>query len=292
MDLSILKKIRAIEIETGRLANEAFTGRYQSVFRGHGLEFHEVRDYSPGDDIRSIDWNVTARSGKLHVKVFQEERSLSIMILVDASRSLRFGTKARTKQELAAEITALLAVSAIKNHDAVGLLIFTDTVECFIPPRRGTAHVFRLIHEMLAFRPQREKTDIQQALAYFYRVVRKNSVVFLLSDFIGPENYWGEMRQIRARHDLIAVSLYDPWEITLPPAAFIQLSDSETGEEILIDGSDPLQRRAHEASCQQWQRDFETRLRSVRVDLVRIGTGQDPYLAFMDFFGQRLAKTC
>jgi uncharacterized protein (DUF58 family) len=221
----ILKKIRRLQIVTNRVVSDVFAGEYLSVFKGRGMEFNEVREYQPGDEERDIDWNVTARMGRPFVKKFVEERELTVMLLVDASASSRFGTRDRFKSELAAELCAVLAFSAIRNKDRVGLVIFTDRIEKFVPPGKGSRHVLRVIREVLYFRPQGRGTDISLALDYLNRVIRRRSVVFLVSDFLAA-GFERALRVSARRHDLVALLVRDPREEELPPAGLVRLEDA------------------------------------------------------------------
>lgn len=230
----ILEKVRLIEIRSRNVVNDLFAGEYHSAFKGRGMEFAEVREYLRGDDVRTIDWNVTARVGSPYVKVFDEEREQTVMLLVDASASGAFGSMRQMKGEVGVEISALLAFAAIKNNDRVGLLIFTDAVEVFIPPKKGRKHVLRVIRELLYFKPQAKRTSISNALDYLEKVLHRRSVVFLISDFL-DEGYERPLQLMRRRHDLVAVSLYDPRERVLPDVGFINLQDAETGEQFLVD---------------------------------------------------------
>ena len=232
----ILEKVRLIEIRSRNVVNDLFAGEYNSAFKGRGMEFAEVREYLRGDDVRTIDWNVTARTGSPYVKVFDEEREQTVMLLVDASASGAFGSVQQMKGEVGVEISALLAFAAIKNNDRVGLLIFTDEVEVFIPPKKGRKHVLRVIRELLYFQPQGKRTSITSALDYLDRVLHRRSVVFLISDFI-DEDYERPLQLMRRRHDMVAVSIFDPRERALPDVGFINLQDAETGEQFLVDSS-------------------------------------------------------
>ncbi len=230
----ILEKVRLIEIRSRNIVNELFAGEYHSAFKGRGMEFAEVREYLRGDDVRTIDWNVTARIGAPYVKVFDEEREQTVMLLVDASASGAFGSMRQMKGEVGVEISALLAFAAIKNNDRVGLLIFTDEVEVFVPPKKGRKHVLRVIRELLYFEPRGRRTSIAGALDYLDKVLHRRSVVFLISDFI-DEGYERSLQLMRRRHDLVAISLFDPRERELPDVGFINLQDAETGEQFLVD---------------------------------------------------------
>ena len=233
----LLKQVRHIEIKTRGLVNEVFSGEYHSVFKGRGMEFSEVREYQPGDDIRNIDWNVTARFSHPYVKIFEEERELTVMLLVDMSGSLIFGSVDKTKQQIAAELSAILAFSAMKNNDKVGLIMFTDRIEKFIPPRKGKSHVLRIIREVLSFEARGNMTDIKGALEYFNSAIKKRSITFLISDFI-DEGYERILKIVGRKHDLIGVVLSDPREIEFPPAGLIQFKDAETNQVRFIDTSD------------------------------------------------------
>lgn len=230
----ILDKVRLIEIRTRNMMNNLFAGEYHSVFKGRGMEFAEAREYQPGDDVRHIEWNVTARVGRPFIKVFDEEREMTVMLLVDVSASGAFGSQQQMKGEVGVEVSALLAFSAIQNNDRVGLLIFTDEVEVFVPPKKGRKHVLRVIRELLYFQPQGRRTSIAGALEYLGRVLHRRSVVFVVSDF-QDKGYETALRHLSRRHDLIAVSLSDPREWRLPDVGFINLQDAETGEQVLVD---------------------------------------------------------
>jgi len=238
----LVKKIKQIEIRTNRLVDETLGGEYHSIFKGQGIEFNEVREYQYGDDIRTIDWNVTSRTGQLHVKKYVEERELTVMLVVDASGSIQFGSEGRFKSEISAELAALFAFSAIKNNDRVGLIIFTDRVEKYLPPAKGKKHVLRVIRELLYFKPEGKGTDISHALEYLNRIAVKKSVVFLLSDF-AASGYEKAMRITNQKHDLVVMALTDPRERTMPPIGLIRLRDNERGEEITVDSTSPEFRR-------------------------------------------------
>ncbi|MBU4263324.1 MAG: DUF58 domain-containing protein [Proteobacteria bacterium] len=279
-------KIRTIRIYTNKAVNDILAGEYESVFKGRGMEFDEVRAYQPGDDIRTIDWNVTARTGHPYVKQYVEERELTIFFLVDLSASGAFGSEQRLKNEVAAELCALLAFSAIKNNDKVGLIAFTDTVEMFIPPKKGTTHVLRLIREILSFSPERGGTNIAASLHFFGRISRKRSVAFLVSDFI-DQDFFIPMRIIARRHDLIAVSITDPRELELPAAGLIELEDAETGKRLMIDSSSPVVRRAFAAAAARRLNDLAGQFAAMGVDHVPLQTNQDYVLDLVRFFRMR-----
>ena len=285
----ILKKIRRIEISTNRLVNNIFAGEYESVFKGQGMEFEEVREYQPGDEIRTIDWNVTARMGQPYIKKYVEERELVMMLLVDTSASADFGTHQRTKAEIAAEISALLAFSAIKNSDKVGLICFTDDVELFVPPRKGVKHVLRVVREILYFAPQQRGTNINAALEYIDRVIRRKSVVFLISDF-RDRGYEKRLQVTSKRHDLIAVTLQDMREETLPNVGLIELEDAETGEVLILDTRDPKAREMYRQlnlNVIEARRQF---FQSNKIDNIEIRTEQSYVEPLIRFFRQRAIR--
>lgn len=282
----LAKKIRYIQIYTSKAVNDSLAGEYGSVFKGRGMEFDEVREYRIGDDIRSIDWNVTARTGVPHVKLFVEERELTVIFMVDLSASGSFGSARKIKNEVAAELCALLAFSAIKNNDKVGLIVFTDQVEMFIPPAKGTTHVLRLIRELLEFTPRQARTDISAGIEYMGRVITKRSVVFLISDFF-EEGYEKQLRILGKKHDLVAVSISDPREITLPNVGLIELEDAETGELILIDTGSKSVRRNYEKLGAQRQGSLKEMFRSMDIDHIEVFTDKDYVLDLVRFFKTR-----
>jgi uncharacterized protein (DUF58 family) len=286
----IFSKIRRIEITTKRLATDVFAGAYHSVFKGQGVEFDEVREYQPGDDIRTIDWNVTARTGRPHIKKFIEEREMIVMIVVDASRSCHFATTQELKSKLAAEIAAVLAFSAIKNNDKVGLVIFTEKIEKFIPPRKGLQHVLRVIREVLYFKPQGRATNIKNALEFLSKVARRRSVAFIISDFF-EKNIAQELKKdltiANKRHDVIAITLNDPKEFDLPDCGLLELQDAETGGRYVVDsGSRLVRNRYHENSIKRVQ-ERENLFKSVGVDAVNIFTDKPFSHELVKFFIKR-----
>ena len=285
----ILKKVKRLEITTRGLVNDVFSGEYHSVFKGRGMEFSEVREYQIGDDIRTIDWNVTARSGKPFVKIFEEERELTVMLMVDASSSGEFGTYERMKGEIGVEICALLAFSAIKNNDKVGLIIFTDKIEKFIPPRKGKSHVLRLLRELLYFKPEDRKTDIGMSLEYLNRVVKRRSVVFMISDFIS-QDYEKQLRIVNKKHDIVAINIIDPRELDLPSIGFIEFEDLESGERMVLDTSDPEVRSMfkNESSVSLVKR--EKLFKSMNVDSIMIRTDQSYVEPLIRFFRMRAKR--
>jgi len=282
----IFKKIRRIEIKTRRVVNDLFSGEYHSTFKGRGMEFEEVRQYEPGDDIRLIDWNVTARTGYPFIKKFREERELSVIFLVDMSSSGFFGTKERFKEETAAELCALLAFSAIKNNDKVGMIIFTDRIEKFIPPKKGKAHVLRLIREILYFEPVGKKTDIAAGLEYFNRVIKKKSVVFLISDFLS-EDYLKPLHIANNKHDIIAVKISDPRELKFENVGLIELEDAETGETVIIDTGSSAFRLDFAQKAETDNFALKRSFHLINIDFIQIVTDQSYIVPLINFFRMR-----
>ncbi len=282
----VLKKVRQIEIRTNREVTDVLGGQYHSVFKGRGMEFEEVREYMPGDEVRSIDWNVTARFGHPFVKKFKEERELTVMLVVDVSASGQFGSIRQTKNELAAELAAVLAFSAIRNNDKVGLIMFTDQIEKFVAPKKGRRHVLRVIREILAFQPQGRGTDIALALDYLNGVQRKRAVCFLLSDFQDTD-FEKKLRVTSQHHDLVALSIRDPREEQLPSVGLLELRDAETGARALVDTFDPSARETFATKSRVWQESLRARLRSAGVDHVEIRTDTDYMLPLIKFFRLR-----
>jgi len=285
----IIRKIRRIEIRTKRLVDEVFSGEYQSVLKGRGMEFSEVREYLPGDDVRQIDWNVTARTGHPFVKKFEEERELTIMFLVDASASGGFGTVSRTKAELTAELCALLAFSATRNNDRVGLIIFTDRVEKVVPPRKGRTHVLRVVRELLFFRPEGRGTDISAALDYLTGVVRRHAVVFLVSDFL-DDGYERRLSVANRRFDLIAVEVSDPREDDLPALGLVEMEDPETGQRTVVDTSERSFLERFEALRGERALKRERLLRRLGVDSISVSTDRDYVEPLERFFRARARR--
>jgi len=282
----VLEKVRRIEITTRSMVRETFAGHYSSIFKGRGMEFDEVREYQPGDDIRTIDWNVTARTGWLHVKKYVEERELTVLIIFDASGSFDFGTRLRLKRELAAEVGAVLAFSAIRNNDKVGLLIFTDGIENFIPPRKGTKHVLRIIREILHFRPASRGTDISQALEYAMRVVRRHSVMFVISDF-RDRDYEKALTVANRKHDVVAVTVGDPGEYDMPAVGLVEVEDGESGERVLLDLRDEKSAEAFRGLNADLAERRKAVLSRARVDEISLGTERDYTDTLVRFFRER-----
>lgn len=285
----ILKQVRRVEIATRGLVNDVFSGEYHSVFKGRGMNFAEVREYQHGDDIRAIDWNVTARTGAPFIKVFDEERELTVMLVVDVSASGDFGSRSRMKGEVAVEICAVLAFSATRNNDKVGLIIFSDRIEKFVPPRKGRRHVLRVLRELLYFEPEGRGTDIAGALQYLARVVRRRAVVFVVSDFLGDE-YEKALAVAGRRHDTVAIRMSDPREHQLPAVGYLELEDAETGEQVTVDVSDPAFRTAFDADVAEKLAARERQFRKTRVDVVEITTDRPYADRLMRFFRQRAKR--
>jgi uncharacterized protein (DUF58 family) len=285
----VLRKVRQIEIRTNREVTDVLGGQYHSVFKGHGMEFEEVREYLPGDEVRSIDWNVTARLGHPFVKKFKEERELTVMLVVDVSASGQFGSVRQTKNELAAELAAVLAFSAIRNNDKVGLIMFTDQIEKYVPPKKGRGHVLRVIREILAFQPKGRGTNFELALDYLNHVQRRRAVTFVLSDFQvnDDELVRKKLRVASKRHDVIALSLRDPREEELPSVGLVELRDAETGERVLVDTFDRNVRDGFAAKARVRLETLRRLLRSASVDHVEIRCEADYMLPLIKFFKMR-----
>ena len=285
----IIKKIRRIEIKTSRMVSDVFAGCYHSVFKGRGIEFDEVREYQPGDEIRSIDWNVTARMGHPFIKKFVEERQMTVMLLMDASGSSFFGTKGQLKSEVAAELCSVLAFSAIKNNDRVGLIIFSDRIEKFIPPRKGSRHVLRVIREVLYHKPQGKKTDIRCALDYLNNVTHKKTVSFLISDFLDCE-FKKQLSITNKRHDLIAVTITDPREQEMPNAGIVSFEDAETREVFLVDAANRLLRDAFAKNSAAVLARRQQVFKQAGVDVINLRTDVAYTKELIRFFRKREKK--
>jgi uncharacterized protein (DUF58 family) len=282
----LLKQVRQIEIRTKGLVNHLFSGEYHSVFKGRGMEFSEVREYQYGDDIRNIDWNVTARFGHPYIKIFEEERELTVMLMVDISGSLMFGSVSKTKQRVAAELSAILAFSALKNNDKVGLILFTDKIEKFVPPRKGNKHVLRIIREVLSFEPEGNATDIKSALEFMNNAIKKRSIIFLLSDFL-DEDYEKILRVVGKKNDLIGVVLDDRRENEIPPLGLIRFTDAETGEERWIDTSNIRVRKVMKQARKEEVTKRNTMFLTSRLDRIHVQTGVDYIKPLVQFFRMR-----
>ena len=283
----LIKKVRKIEIKTRGLSHNIFAGQYHSAFKGRGMSFSEVRDYQYGDDVRDIDWNVTARFNKPYVKVFEEERELTVMLLVDLSDSLDFGTSLRTKREMLAEIAATIAFAAIQNNDKIGVIFFTDKVEKFIPPQKGRKHILYIIRELINFEPQSQKTDIKVPLEFLTNAIKKRCTAFMISDFIDSNDYRNAMTIANRKHDLVAIQVYDRRLAEMPKIGLVKFADAETGEEMYVDTSS-AKVQAHQ---REWWKAQVARLNDIfnksRVDSVSISTEQDYVKALLNLFAKR-----
>lgn len=282
----LIKKVRTIEIKTKGLSRNIFAGEYHSAFKGMGMAFSEVRSYQYGDDVRNIDWNVTARFNQPYIKVFEEERELTVMLLIDVSGSRQFGTQLKLKKELMTEIAAVLSFSAIQNNDKIGLMLFSDQIEKFIPPQKGRKHILRIIRELIEFTPQSTGTNISEVLRYLTNAIKKRSTAFIMSDFM-DENFADALKIANQKHDLIALQIYDQRESELPPVGMLKLRDAESGREIWADTSD---RRLREHYHQNWQahcRNLQTIFRKARVDYTNIATNEDYVRPLIRLFKMR-----
>ena len=282
----ILKQVRRIEIRTTRLVNDLFGGEYQSVFKGQGIEFADVREYVPGDDIRTIDWNVTARSLRPFVKKYVEERELTVVFLVDMSGSQFFGTSGRFKSEIAAEITALLAFSAVRNKDKIGLLIGTDQVEKYIPVKKGRTHVLRVVREILYYKPRHRKTCLQASLDYLNRVLTRTAVIFLISDFV-DQGFERSLKILSRKHDLVAIHLVDPRERSLPPSGLLDVEDRESGKRLVIDSSDSNFRNRYELNSRRREESLDPLFKRLGIDRVVIDISESYAEPLVRFFRLR-----
>ena len=283
----LLSQVRKIEIKTRGLSNNIFAGEYHSAFKGRGMAFSEVREYQYGDDVRDIDWNVTARFDKPFVKVFEEERELTVILLVDVSGSLDFGTISQTKRQVVTEIAATLAFSAIQNNDKIGVIFFSDKVEKFIPPKKGRKHILLIIRELLNFQPESSRTDIGQAVEFMTNAIKKHCTVFLLSDFYNAKDFQQELTIANRRHDVVAIQVYDQRMTELPNVGLIRLADAETGEELWVDTASSAVRRAHREWWVQHQSKLNTMLTKSNVDNVSVRTDEDYVKSLMNLFRRR-----
>jgi len=282
----LLKKVRKIEIKSKGLSNQIFSGEYHSAFKGRGMAFSEVREYQLGDEIRTIDWNVTARFNHPYVKVFEEEREMTVMLLVDVSGSKNFGSKGQLKQDIITEICAVLAFSAINNNDKVGVIFFSDQIEKFIPPKKGKSHILMIIRELIDFEPQHQGTNIKEALRYFTLAIKKRSTAFLISDFL-TENYEDELRIANRKHDLIALQIYDERELEIPKVGLIQLVDAESGEKVWFNSSSKRNRTLYTAEALKKQANIEDGFKKSGIDHAKIGTHQSYVQPLMNLFKRR-----
>ncbi len=287
--LELLKKVRKIEIKTKGLSNHIFSGEYQTAFKGKGMAFSEVRGYQPGDDVRSIDWNVTARYNNPFVKVFEEEREMTVMLLIDMSGSSDFGTQTQLKREVATEIAAVLSFSAINNNDKIGVIFFSDKIEKFIPPKKGKSHILRIIRELITFKSENKKTNLEQALIYFNNVIKKRSVCFILSDFM-DNNFDKSLKIARKKHDIIALRIHDEREEQLVDVGLIKLEDTETGDLKWVDTSSKNIRKEFRKNYLIFEENLKKTLQHSAVDHINIKTGKDYVKPLINFFKNRRRK--
>ncbi len=283
----ILKKVRKIELRTRGLVRESFGGEYHSCFKGEGIDFDDFREYQPGDEVRAIDWNVTARFGHPYVKKFTEERELTVFVCVDISASGNYGSHGPSKRELMAEVAALLTFSAQQNKDKVGLILFTDEVELYLPPKKGTAHALRLIREILLFEPKGLRTSFQAPADLLKNAVRKRSLVFMLSDYLFEEEISKELRIVNRKHDLVAIQVSDPAELSLPSVGHVRLEDPETGQQVEVNTSNPRVRDAYTRAAQEWQDSIDCEFKRLSVDKISLRTDEEYLPALHRFFKRR-----
>lgn len=285
----LLKKVRKIEIKSRGISNQLFSGEYHSAFKGRGMAFSEVREYLPGDDIRAIDWNVTARLNHPYVKVFEEERELTVMLLVDVSGSESFGTQKQLKKELITELCAVLAFSAIKNNDKIGVIFFSDKIEKYIPPKKGKSHILRIIRDLIELKPNSTKTNIEQALRFFTNVVKKRSIAFLISDFM-TENYKEALKITNRKHDLVALRIYDKRESELPDIGLVKLRDAETGKVLWVDSGSYETRKQYAVNAKKHDAGLKDLFSKCGVDSANIGTHESYIQPLMNLFKKRESR--
>ena len=285
--LELFKQVRKIEIQTRGLSSNIFAGQYHSAFKGRGMAFSEVREYQFGDDVRDIDWNVTARFRRPFVKVFEEERELTVMLLIDVSGSLDFGTTQRTKREMATEMAAILAFSAIQNNDKIGVIFFSDRIEKYIPPKKGRKHILYIIHEMLDFKPESKRTNVAAAIEYLTRVMKRRCIAFVVSDFYAENSFQKELQIANSKHDVVAIQVYDQRAKTLPNVGLMKVKDAETGHEMFIDTASAKLRRAHTEYWLERMNTLKTTFAQSNVDWVSVATNEDYVKAMMLLFMQR-----
>jgi uncharacterized protein (DUF58 family) len=283
----LLKRVRRIEIKTRGLSQNIFAGQYHTAFKGKGMAFSEVREYQFGDDIRSIDWNVTARFNHPYVKIFEEEREMTVMLLIDVSGSRMFGSQNQLKQNMMTELAATLAFSAIQNNDKIGVIFFSDKLEKFIPPKKGKRHILYIIRELIDFQPENTKTDLSGALKYMTSVLKKRCTAFVLSDFIDPKSFLTDLTIANRKHDIVAIQVYDKRETELPSVGLVQIRDAETGEERQIDTSSSKVRAHYRNWWLQQQDTVQDAFKKSKVDSVSVSTDQDYVKALMNLFNLR-----
>ncbi len=286
----LLSKVRKIEIKTKGLSNQLFAGHYHSAFKGKGMAFSEVREYNYGDDVRSIDWNVTARLNHPYIKIFDEERELTVILLIDVSYSNQFGTTVQFKEELITEMAAVLSFSAIKNNDKVGVIFFSDTVEKFIPPKKGTTHILRIIRELISFKPKNKGTNIGEALRFMTNAIKKRSTAFLISDFIYNNGFLDALKIANKKHDVVALRVYDQRESKMPDLGFVRMMDAETGKIMWVDTSDNMVRKKHFDYFVNRELQLKDKLSKAGVDIVNIRTDMDYVKPLLNFFKKRGAR--
>jgi uncharacterized protein (DUF58 family) len=282
----LLKKVRKIEIKTRGLSNQIFAGQYHSAFKGKGMAFAEVREYQYGDDLRSIDWNVTARFNHPYVKVFEEERELTVMLLIDVSGSRDFGTQVKLKKSLLAELAAVLSFSATQNNDKIGAILFSDKIEKFIPPKKGRSHILRVIRELIEFEPESKKTNVTEGLKYLTNAIKKKSIAFLISDFFSP-NFEEALRIANKKHDMVALRIFDKREAELPPVGLVQVIDAETNQTIWVDTSDKKFRNFYKQNWDKNQKMLDDLFKKCGVDNTLISTDEDYVKPLLQLFNQR-----
>lgn len=283
----LLKRVRAIEIKTRGLSKNIFAGEYHSAFKGRGMTFSEVREYQYGDDIRNIDWNVTARHNKPYIKVFEEERELTVMLLIDVSGSRNFGTVSKLKKNQITEIAAVIAFSAIQNNDKIGVIFFSNKIEKFIPPKKGRTHILHIIRELIDFYPEDKQTNIEQALQYMTNSIKKRCTCFVLSDFIDNHDFSHALAIANRKHDVVALRVYDPRENVLPPVGMMLLTDAETGEQMWIDTSDKRVRNEYAKYMSDWQKELDAAFKRAGVDVANISADEDYVRALITLFKKR-----
>ena len=283
----LLKRVRKIEIKTRGLSKNIFAGEYHSAFKGRGMTFSEVREYQYGDDIRNIDWNVTARHNRPYVKIFEEERELTVMLMIDVSASRNFGTISKLKKNQITEIAAVLAFSAIQNNDKIGVIFFSDKIEKFIPPKKGRTHILHIIRELIDFYPEDKQTDIEQALEYMTNSIKKRCTCFVISDFIDEHDFAHALAIANRKHDVVALRVYDPRENQLPPVGMMYLRDAETGEQMWVDTSDKKLREAYEKYAFVREKELDAIFKRSGVDVANIRSDEDYVRALITLFKKR-----
>ena len=284
----LLKRVHRIEIKTRALSNNIFAGEYHSAFKGRGMSFSEVREYQLGDDVRDIDWNVTARFNKPYIKVYEEERELTVMLLIDVSGSLSFGTRRQTQRDMVTEIAATLSFSAIQNNDKIGVIFFSDKIEKFIPPKKGRTHILGIIRTLLNFTPDNSETNIKEGIEYLIRIQKRSCTAFIISDFIDATPFLHQLMVASQRHDIVAIQIYDKFMVNLPDVGLVRVQDAETGKEMYLDTSDIKLRKTYHNKWMESQAKLQTVFNKSRVDSVSISTDEDYVKALMSLFSKRI----